>query len=154
MLKHTSREVQQLQVCINKFLLSLVTHHNLLRPRNHQPESWIPTAFLPLLQRFLRVINDARIEECIIWSMPQLSILIPFIMLQKLFLENDESLPTLAHHRGGKRHLTVVDCNVSKMVLYAWVSAVVNWLCFEDLWHASETEVHNPPLSHHNYNAR
>lgn len=75
-------------------------------------------------------------------------------MLQKLFLEDDESLPTLAHHRRGKRGQTMIDCDVSKMVLDAWIPAVVNRLGLEDLGHASETEVHNPPLSHHNYNVR
>lgn len=49
MLEHTRREVQQLHVCIHKLLLSLVTHHNLLRPRNQQFYSWIPAAFLPFL---------------------------------------------------------------------------------------------------------
>lgn len=132
-LEHTGGEVQQLQVCVDELLLSLVAHHDLSGSWDEQPQSRIAAAFLPFLQGLLRMVDNAWIQVRIIGSMPQLCVLVPFTWLQELLLEDDECLPTLTHHRSGKRGQAVIHCDVSQVVLDAGVPAVVDWLCLEDL---------------------
>lgn len=100
------------------------------------------------------MVDYARIQEGVVRSMPQFCVLVPFVILQKLSLENDERLPTLPNHRSRKRSQTMVDRYISEMIFYAWIFAIVHGFCLEDLCHASEPEVHDLTLSHHNYNVK